>query len=445
MKFGGTSVCDANAMKNVACIVKQLQSQKPFVVISAIAQGTNLLEKMGNTASQGEIEVSKETIRDFIARHESIVRYGISNEENKNFLQNILENVAQELADLCQGIYLLQELSPKSLDKLYGFGEFLSSHCVAKILDEAGINAHWIDARTFMITDENFNAANPQMNIVAKKLSNLLAGKNDDTVFVTQGFIGATLQGFPTTMGRESSDFSAAILGAVLKAEEVQIWTDVDGIFTADPNIVTRAKKISTLSYQEALILSERGAKVLHPKTIIPVMENDIPLIVRNSKRVDDVGTKIFSNTMPSSDATAISWMNSLSIISLAPIRGMNYFLIAEILAGIFAKNKITPILQISSQNLLQFVFNEKNSLNSFIQDCVSIGYVEVLEKKALLSLVGKNTFAVNSVLNRIGKILDIVPTYLFFSDVQSKCISIIVDEENIASFAQKIHEEFFE
>jgi aspartate kinase len=445
MKFGGTSVRDAASMKNVANIVQQSRSENPFVVISAIAQGTNFLERMGNAAALGDMAASEGTIQEFIARHRAIMDEGVVSSEHRNFLENLFLQTERELICLCEGIYLLKELSAKTLDKLYGYGEFLSSHCVATIFIESGIHAEWIDARSFMITDENFNAANPMMDVIKKKLAELLSKKEDDTVFVTQGFIGATADGCPTTMGRESSDFSAAILGAALHAEEVQIWTDVDGVFTADPNVVHRAKKIPFLSFEEALILSERGAKILHPKTIIPVMENNIPLFVRNSKKISDGGTKISSDEETLQHRMAISWMNNLILISLTPRRGMNYYLITELLAGIFAKNKITPVLQLSSRNSLQFVLSEKKSLYAFVQDCSSIGNIVILEKKALLSVVGKNVFATKRIISRVAEIADSIPSYLFSSDKLSMSLSVIVDDADIFSFAQQIHQEFFE
>lgn len=446
MKFGGTSVENAAAMHNVASIVKQHQHRKPFVVISAIAQATNLLTSIGTNAALGNMSVVQENIATFISKHVSIIEEGISSPQTQRRLKETVANVQQDLERLSQGIFFLRELSPRSLDALCVFGEYLSSLCVHEIFLEQEIPGVWLDAKKFMLTDNNFTSASPRLDEVQKRLQNILHNvEKENPIFVTQGFIGATEEGIPTTMGRESSDFTAAVLGSVLNADEIQIWTDVDGFFTADPRVIPTAKLIPHLSYAEALELADRGAKVLHPKTMLPIAEKNLPLLIRNSKNPTSAGTSVSSSRNEFATAVGVTLKNNIAIVSLIPFEQKNFSLLTEILAGILAEHKRTPLFHSAGERAHLFGFEGGKISDSFIQAFREIGSVTLVEKKSLLTIVGNNIFQSPSVVMRFMKSLADTQLHYMTMSAHRLSLAAVVNEEDALRSMVAIHKEFFE
>src|SRR5208283_364455 len=257
MKFGGTSTQDAEAMRNVVRIVRAHLERRPILVISAIAQATNMLEQTGMLAGQGKAGEARDVLLKLFDRHYTIVDTLVSDRQRHAELRKIITYSFHELEELVKGLAIVRELTPRMLDTFYCYGEILSSRIITAALQEDGVAAEWLDTKDFLLTDENFNRASPVWHTIEERLSSIaLPLIEQGIVPVTQGFIGVTASGQRTTMGRESSDFSAAIVGTVLHAEDIQIWTDVDGVLTADPCIVAAPKKIKTLSFEEAYELS---------------------------------------------------------------------------------------------------------------------------------------------------------------------------------------------
>ena len=244
----------------------------------------------------------------------------------------------KEMTTLLQGIAILQELTPRTMDAICSFGERFSSRIVAAGLQERGIDAVWVDAKDFMLTDGNFGRALPVTDAVTARLKQSVVPLLERAqVPVTQGFIGVTAAGAYTTMGRESSDYSASIIGAALDADRVQIWTDVDGMLTADPRLVEGVRKIRHMSFEEAFELSYFGAKVLHPNTMLPLMEKNIPVEIRNSRREEGTGT-IIDRARPGADGDpvvkSVSFSDDVTVICVSPHRRTNQYLFWE---GVFS------------------------------------------------------------------------------------------------------------
>ena len=285
MKFGGTSNQDAAAMRNVIRIVKSHLARKPLVVISAIARATNELEQVARTAAAGREGEANAILDRLIIRHKGIAHDLVASRDRVQALENILDEAYASLQRLVQGLSIVRELTPRMTDAICCYGERLSSAIVAAGLAEQDVPSVWVDAKEFMTTNDRFGSATPLMDIVTDRLNTRVAPLvRDGKTPVTQGFIGVTLDGAYTTMGRESSDFSASIIGAAMRAELVQIWTDVDGILTADPTVVKGTRVVQEMSFDEAFELSWFGAKVLHPNTMLPLLEQQIPLEIRNSR-----------------------------------------------------------------------------------------------------------------------------------------------------------------
>ena len=272
MKFGGTSVADAAAFENVARIVESERGAAPVVVVSAMSGVTDALLAATNISS----------LQEAFERHRSVSRELLNDTEA---FSDRLSSAEQEIAELLEAFEQRPSERKSLQDAVVSFGEILSSTLLAEVLNQRGIEARQVDARRCIITDEEHTTAAPLMDVTfARSKSELLPILDSGVVPVLGGFIGATRLGVTTTLGRGGSDYTAALLGAALGASEIQIWTDVTGVLTADPRVVPEAQTIERLSYSEAAELAYFGAKVLHPKTIQPAIESSIPVRICNSR-----------------------------------------------------------------------------------------------------------------------------------------------------------------
>ena len=302
MKFGGTSVGDADRIAHVAGLVVEARQRDPqlVVVASAMAKVTDALFALarGAVAGNGETGPRLEALR---ARHQEAARALLQTPQELDLAQRAIGARFEDLRRCCDSIALLGEVTARTLDRVAGVGEQLSCALLAAALRERGVAATAVSATELIVTDAHFGAAQPSLEQsrprVREKLLPLIA---QGTIPVVTGYIAATAEGVPTTLGRGGSDFSAAILGACLDADAVWIWSDVDGILTADPNIVPEARTLSELSYASAATLAAFGAEVLHPKTVAPLVERGIPLRLLNTFRPTHPGTQIVPQ--PASD-----------------------------------------------------------------------------------------------------------------------------------------------
>ncbi len=451
MKFGGTSTQDAASMLNVTEIVRSHLHKHPFVVISAIAQATNQLEHMGNSVKSGDIESGHKILKHFIHRHLSIVAQAITNPVEQFNITTKINNIGNELEELIRGVSIIKELSPKILDKFYSYGELLSSMIICQIMIDKGIDSCWIDNKDFMITDDNYNRALPDMESVRDRLIPLTCdllklGK----VIVTQGFIGSTLDGNRTTMGRESSDFSAAVFGSVLDAEDIQIWTDVDGILTGDPNIVENPKRIKVLSFEEAYELSLLGAKVLHPNTMVPALKKNIPIHVFNSKRPQISGTVVtnYLNTIVQCSTPVIksvTYKTDIILMNIIPKVRSTPFVFWEHLFNHFTKNNISPLLTATSEFKYSAVFENKYNIGSLKHEIGDIGEVKLLKDLALISLIGSNVLNNPSLNHKIFSEFERINIKFISYGASESSVSILIPSDRLEETIRNLHRIFFE
>ncbi|HMB79979.1 MAG TPA: aspartate kinase, partial [Vicinamibacterales bacterium] len=285
MKFGGTSVADPDAINRLIDIVRQQQAKTkstPLVVVSALSGVTDTLVAIAQYAEDGESERAASEVQALLERH-IVVATAVTSMSRDRLLQEVKAEFT-ELNLLVHALAVLREVSPRSRDAVHAVGELVSSRIVAAAFADHGIPSAWVDARTVLITDAEHNAAAPDMmetgERARERIAPLLA---DGKVVVLGGFIGATAHGITSTLGRGGSDYSAAIFGASLGVDEIQIWTDVDGMLTADPRIVPQPRLVPQLSFAEASELAYFGAKVLHPSTILPAVAKNIPVRILNS------------------------------------------------------------------------------------------------------------------------------------------------------------------
>jgi len=324
MKFGGTSVGDASCIQKVVDIVRKAARESDVVVVvSAMSGVTNKLVEAATQAEAGNRDSARKIFEELRQRHEAAANLLIPSTEKREIYLRKIQDHLQEGESLCQKASLRRELTLRERDAISGLGERLSAPLVAAALRERGVRGEAIDATELVVTDSCHGAAEPFMDLTRERCEArlrplLLRG----VVAVVTGFIGATLEGVPTTLGRNSSDYSGTIMGAVLDADEVTLWTDVDGILSADPKLVPGACPILEMSYREASHLADLGAKVLHPKTMHALMQKGIPLAIRNTFAPDRPGTKI--TPTGSSNGITVKALTATNNVALIVVRASN-------------------------------------------------------------------------------------------------------------------------
>lgn len=321
MKFGGTSVADADAMRRVIGIVASVGGEKPIVVTSACAGITNDLVECGKRCEALDNEGALEIVEAIAVRHRALLD-DCCPTASEHRCDEALEEMLEELRRVVHGVMLLRETTPRTVDTIHSFGERLSSLILVSAFRESGIHAGLADSRRLVITDATHGAAKPIMEEIERRASDELAPLiAEHDVVVAQGFIGSTLEGVTTTIGRGGSDHTAALLGAATGAPEIQIWTDVDGVMTADPRLVPDARPVRKLTFTEARELAYFGAKVIHPDTILPAVRHNVPVVIKNSMAPEEPGSTIYpdgSDVPPG--IHSLTMKRDLLLIELAPI-----------------------------------------------------------------------------------------------------------------------------
>jgi bifunctional aspartokinase / homoserine dehydrogenase 1 len=326
MKFGGTSVGNSERIAQVAEIVSAQvrRGHLVLVVLSAMSGVTNTLLSTAIEAANGSIANLLLARQELERRHMEVIDKLVSSESARGSLKETIENTLDGFEDLCTSIFVLGESTPRGRDAVGSIGERLIVPIAAQVLRDYGLAAEAIDATRLVATDDMFGAADPLMEVTRERARAIVLPMLDARqVPVTTGFIGATLSGVTTTLGRGGSDYTATILGSTLDADEVWIWTDVNGVMTTDPRVVPEASTLPEISYSEAAELAYFGAKVIHPKTILPAAERNIPIRILNSFNPSHAGTLIVRDPRPSDSLVkAISAIRNLSIVTVEG-RGM--------------------------------------------------------------------------------------------------------------------------
>lgn len=367
MKFGGTSVNDAKAISQVASIViDQLKTDPNVVVVTSAMRGvTDLLIDSAKAAARGDRQKYREARQTLIARHRDAAEALVLDLDDLGRIQERTDERVREFERLCMAVAILGELTDRGLAVISGLGERLLAPILAAAIRARGARAEFVDAGELIVTDDNHASAAPDMDVTRTiTRGRLLPLLEAGAVPVVTGFVAATADGVPTVLGRGGSDYSAAILGAALDADEIQIWTDVDGVLTADPRIVKRARPVPELTYSEAAELAYFGAKVLHPKTMLPAIDLGIPISVRNTFNPTFPGTRVVSKTSNGGTVKALTVIRGLALVTLA---GRGMMGVPGIAARTFATvagqdANVLMISQASSEQSICFVVPEPDA-----------------------------------------------------------------------------------
>src|SRR6266699_3038270 len=432
MKFGGTSVEDAAAIDRSCRIVGERVSRKPFVVVSALGGAANGLLEAGSFAARGEIGKAM-TIADRLEyRHIEL-------------LPSSAEQFVR-LRELLKALGAIGEFSLRTQDLIASYGEALSSLIFVDRMKRLGFDAAHIDARQCVVTDDRFGRASPIMDVTTARLEeasrpHLNAGR----VVIMGGYIGATLSGTTTTLGRGGSDYSAAIAGAALNAEEIQIWTDVDGMMTTDPRIVPDAWKVREISFGEASELAYFGAKVLHPLTVLPAVEKNIPVYILNSRKPGGTGTRITREARPCRNLIkSIAVKKGITVLTVSSSRMLMAYGFHKALFHDFDRNRTSVAMVATSEVSVSLTLASLSSLDAILEDLRPLGDVEITSEAALICLVGNNLKYTPGVARRAFGSMSDINVLMVSHGASNINFSFIVDEKDATTAVRRLHADFF-
>src|SRR5215467_11726957 len=447
MKFGGTSVESAEAIERIAKIVARQRKRLPLVVVSAMAKVTDQLVSMGQEAASGDCDAAIELLRAMRERHFQAAKELLGAKRAASLVPRLEAHFA-ELENLLRGLAAVRELTPRGSDYLLSFGELLSSIIVADAFTLRGLNAAWVDSRECLVTDSSFTRAVPQMaetrEHCKKKIAPLIAKKR---IPVLGGFIAATCAGIPTTLGRGGSDYSAAIVGAALDADQIEIWTDVEGMMTTDPRLCPGARTIKQISFNEAAELAYFGAKVLHPATLLPAIHKDIPVYVLNSRNLKSTGTEITAQAPPSRDTfRAITAKIGISIVNVVASRGvMVHGFLRSVFEALDRHASPVDIVAISEVSM-SFTMETKRLPKALLAELEEIADVTCEGQQAIICLVGEDIHGkpgiAASVFNTIAQAG--VNIRMISQGASEINISFVVKQEDVPTAVRHLHEYFF-
>ncbi len=440
-KFGGTSVQDAEAMMRVAQIIGARRGEQPVVVASAMGKTTNQLLEAAQTAARGKRQEALDLLAKIKEKHlKEAQKLGIAAAEDWVF--EIIQAYFKEMRDLAKGLAALGELTPRIMDAMASYGERLSTAILTQVLENQGIPAALMDARQCIITDDNFTRAAPLFDLTdAAIASSLLPAIKSGKVPVFQGFIGRTRDGITTTIGRGGSDYSAAIVGAALDAEDIQIWTDVDGIMTTDPRMVKEAYRIKSISFDEAAELAYFGAKVLHPATIIPAVRKKIPVHVLNSCKPNQQGTLITNEAEPCENPVkAIAYKAGITVVNVASTRMLMAYGFLKKIFEIFEHYKVPVDVVSTSEVSVSLTVDDTSALWDIVTELKKIGEVNVEGSKAIVCCVG----GIPGVPHLAFSALQDINIHMISQGASAINITFVIDEDRLPEAVRGLHDVFF-
>ena len=457
MKFGGTSVGSAEAIERAAGLIRHTLESWPQVVVvaSAMSGVTDLLLKGANTAAAGDADTYKNVTRKLRQKHFNAIATLLNDGEDQSQVSAEIRHLIDHFQRLCQAVAVLGELTPRALDAISSMGEQMSIRIVAAYLRQVGQPAEAVDATDLILTDNGFQDAIPQMAETTRRTEARLRPLLENGVVpIVTGFIGASPEGVTTTLGRGGSDYSAAILGQALRADEVWIWTDVDGVMSADPRFVPDARTIPTLSYREVAELAYYGAKVLHPKTIRPCVENGIPLRIKNTFNPDHPGTVIVSNG--AAEQGAIKAVTAVKNQSLVTIEGRGMMGVPGIAArafGAVAGIRVSVLLITQSSSEQSICFSIPESVTAQVTAALETEFVKELDRRdidriwaerpvSVITTVGAGMRGTPGIAGRVFTALgNARVNVLAIAQGSSECsISLVVSGEETAEAELAIH-----
>jgi len=449
MKFGGTSVEDPAAINRTAAIVagRVAQGKKPVVVVSAMAKVTDQLLRAATAAASGDRTGALAISSRLRCRHRDTACALIDDAADSATLQNLIDQKFDSLDEVLRGLAAILELTPRISDLIASYGERLSSRIVAAAFRERQIDAVPIDARDIIVTDSQFQKAAPLDAIIEKRAHEHLRPHIDaGRVPVMGGFIASNEAGITTTLGRGGSDFTGALIGGALSADAIEIWTDVDGIMTADPRVCPDALRVKTISFEEAAELAYFGAKVLHPATILPAVKKNIPVHVLNSRNATCEGTRITSLAPPcGSPFKSIAVKKKLSIIDVVASRMLMTHGYMKDIFTIFDKHQCPVDMVSTSEVSVSLSVDSNDKLPAIAADLSQLADVKYEGRKALICMVGDDIRGRSGMAAQVFSAIRHINVRMISQGASEINMSFMIDEDDADDAVRSLHAAFFQ
>lgn len=443
MKFGGTSVESSEAIERVTRIVQREEQRRPIVIVSAMGKTTNKLLAAAHEAAAGRRDHALTIIDELRNQHlaDGLALAGSGAAELDRYIRSHFD----WLDELVRGIAIVGELSPRSTDSIASVGERLSSLIVSFAFRAAGIPTQQVDSRRVLVTDDRFTQAQPLFEETYQRLAERVAPLTESAVVVMGGFIGSTMDGRTTTLGRGGSDYSASIVGAGVDAEEIQIWTDVDGMLTTDPRIVPDARRVKHLTFAEAAELAYFGAKVLHPATVTPAVEKNIPVLILNSRNPETEGTRITSTAAPCKNAVkSISCKRSITLVNVRSTRMLLAHGFLRRIFEVFDRFGTSVDMISTSEVSVSLTVDNTAHLGDISAELCHFAEVQAESGQAIVCLVGENIRHTPGIAGRAFQVLGDTNIRMISQGASLLNLGFVVAEQDLVPAVSALHKEFF-
>ena len=446
MKFGGTSVANFEAITRTIFIIGGKLDQKPVVVVSALSKVTDLLYRISDAAASRNVTETKELLSQLRQRHVDLAAELLAQSMMKDEAIAKVNALCDSLDSIAMAVCSLGELSDRNKAIIISNGEYLSSTIIAYAMNSKGIRTKWVDARGMMVTNNSYLKAEPDMGAIVEKVPGVVADAYEGMdAIITQGFVGVTKDGEPTVLGRGGSDYSASLIGMAVDAERIEIWTDVDGVRTADPRSVKNTKYLEKISFEEAAEMAHFGAKVLHPLTIEPAVKKNIPIYVLNSMNPSGKGTAILRNELIEDGVKSVSFKENIKVINIFSTRMINTSGFLRRVFEIFSESKVSVDLISTSEANISVTVDASQNIDPVVAELSEFADVIVDDDKSQVSVIGKNIVRLNGMLKKTFTPLKKCNVYMISQGASFVNISFVVDREELAEVVQDLHDHLFD
>jgi aspartate kinase len=445
MKFGGTSVEDSAAIRRVARIVRGRSGERPVVVVSAMARVTDQLIWLGDAAATGRLSAALEALVPMRLRHDQAAgRLVAANDYLR--LQKDLEREFDLLEALLRDLAAAGTVTPQRKDELLSFGERFSSMIVVAAFVRAGLNAVLVDARDCIVTDAAHTKAAPLWDETNERLERIVRPLVEQgRIPVLGGFLGSTLDGVTTTLGRGGSDYSAAIVGAGLDAARIEIWTDVDGIMTADPRLCPEARSVAVMSFDEAAELAHFGAKVLHPATVAPAKHKNIPVWILNSRRPEARGTRVVAGLEPSQGIPkSVACKKGITVVNIRSSRRLMASGFLRRIFEVFERHHTPVDMAATSETSVSVTVDNDAHLAEICAELRQFTEVSLENEQAILCVVGDNLRQSPGIAARVFSALKDVDVRMSLQGASLLNLGVIVTSRDVPAAVTALHRELF-
>jgi aspartate kinase len=444
VKFGGTSVGDADAICRAADVVASRLSRAPVVVVSAASGTTTELLGIAEQAARGQLIGALRSVEHIRERHIAMCEVLLCNSATGPDITAEIAAMCDEVASLAEALTTLGHITPRSLDAVASFGEQISSLLVTEAFRARGIPAQHVDARDVVVTSDHFNEAEPSLDAISERARDRIAPVvRSGSVPVLGGYIGATSAGVTTTLGRGGSDYTASLLCAALGADDIEIWTDVDGMLTADPRVVSDAKLISQIRFDEASELASFGAKVLHPNTIAPAVRRGIPVYIYNTRKPQLSGTRIMFDA-PRRAVTAIAAKGDVTIVRVSAPRMLLAKGFLRSVFEIFERHRTSVDVVSTSEVSVSVTLDDAARLDELLVDLRLLGDVSIERDRAVVAIVGSGIGDRGDCMGRALTALGDMHVHMVSLSATGINLTVVVDGAAMHDAMRALHGEFF-